>query len=189
MEQLGLDMKISFVYYLFGGEKITIYFIAKERVDFRELIKDLANEYKSRIEMKQIGVRDEARLLSDMGLCGYELCCRAFLKETEAVTMKMAKNQMASLDPQKISGVCGRLKCCLRYEDEVYVDLRKKLPRKGTIIKTSNGIGEIVDLEVMAQKIIVEFENKNRIKISASEVLEIVKESTVKVEEEKESAS
>ncbi|MFH0889302.1 MAG: regulatory iron-sulfur-containing complex subunit RicT [Planctomycetota bacterium] len=182
IESLGLKLKISLIDYLFGGEKITFYFIAKERVDFRELIKQFGQEYKTRIEMKQIGVRDEARLLSDIGHCGYELCCRAFIKETEAVTMKMAKNQKATLDPLKISGLCGRLMCCLRYEDETYNELRKKLPRKGTVIKTKNGLGEVIDLEVMAQKVIVELENNSRIKIGISDIIETIKEPSIKVD-------
>ncbi|MFH1231825.1 MAG: regulatory iron-sulfur-containing complex subunit RicT [Planctomycetota bacterium] len=188
VESLGLELKISLIDYVFGGEKVTFYFIAKERVDFRELIKQLGQEYKTRIEMKQIGVRDEARLLSDLGHCGYELCCRAFIKETEAVTMKMAKNQKATLDPLKISGLCGRLMCCLRYEDETYNELRKKLPRKGTVVKTKNGVGEVIDLEVLAQKIIIELENDSRIKIGISDIIEIIKEPSIKVnpDEEKE---
>jgi cell fate regulator YaaT (PSP1 superfamily) len=188
VESLGLELKISLIDYVFGGEKITFYFIAKERVDFRELIKQLGLEYKTRIEMKQIGVRDEARLLSDIGHCGYELCCRSFIKETEAVTMKMAKNQKATLDPLKISGLCGRLMCCLRYEDEAYNELRKKLPRKGTVIKTKNGTGEVIDLEVLAQKVIIELEDHSRVKLDLSEIQEIIKEPTIKVnpEEEKE---
>jgi len=186
VEGLGLEMKISLIDYVFGGEKITFYFIAKERVDFRELIKELGQEYKTRIEMKQIGVRDEARLLSDIGHCGYELCCRTFIKETEAVTMKMAKNQKATLDPIKISGLCGRLMCCLRYEDEIYNELRRKLPRKGTVIKTKNGVGEVIDLEVLAQKMIVELEDESKIKIGISEILEIIKEPSIKVDTEEE---
>ena len=186
VESLRLELKISLIDYIFGGEKMTIYFIAKERVDFRELIKELGQEYKIRIEMKQIGVRDEARLLSDIGHCGYELCCRTFIKETGAVTMKMAKNQKATLDPLKISGLCGRLMCCLRYEDETYNELRKKLPRKGTVVKTKNGTGEVIDLEVLAQKVILELEDDSRIKIDLSEIIEITKEPSIKVDSDEE---
>ncbi|MDI6733474.1 MAG: regulatory iron-sulfur-containing complex subunit RicT [Planctomycetota bacterium] len=185
IETLGLDMKISLIDYLFGGEKIIFYFASKGKVDFRELVKVLGQEYKTRIEMKQIGARDEARLLADIGHCGYELCCRTFIKEMGTVTMKMAKNQKASLDPLKISGLCGRLMCCLRYEDAIYTELRKNLPRKGTIIKTTQGTGEVVDLEVLAQKAIVELEEgETRIKIGPSEVLSIIREPTLKVEQD-----
>lgn len=185
IESFGLDMKMSLVEYLFGGEKIIFYFIAKGKIDFRELVKELGKEYKSRIEMKQIGARDEARLISDIGHCGYELCCRGFVKEMGAVTMKMAKNQKATLDPLKISGLCGRLMCCLRYEDANYTDIRKSLPRRDTIVKTPQGTGEVVDLEILAKKVIVELhENRTRVKINASEILGIVKEPTLKVEPE-----
>jgi cell fate regulator YaaT (PSP1 superfamily) len=185
IEALGLDMKLSLVEYLFGGEKIIFYFIAKGKVDFRELVKELGKEYKARIEMKQIGARDEARLISDIGHCGYELCCRGFVKEMGAVTMKMAKNQKATLDPLKISGLCGRLMCCLRYEDANYTEIRKSLPRRGTIVKTPQGAGEVVDLEIMARKVIVELqETRTRIKINAAEILGVVKEPTLKVENE-----
>jgi cell fate regulator YaaT (PSP1 superfamily) len=108
------------------------------------------------------------------------------MKETEAVTMKMAKNQKATLDPLKISGLCGRLMCCLRYEDGIYNELRKSLPRKGTIIKTKNGIGEVIDLEVLAQKVIIELEDNTTVKISPSEIMEIIKEPSVKVDSEEE---
>src|SRR3989339_1452921 len=187
IEALGLDMKLSLVEYLFGGEKVIFYFIAKGKIDFRELVKELGKEYKTRIEMKQIGARDEARLISDIGHCGYELCCRGFVKEMGAVTMKMAKNQKATLDPLKISGLCGRLMCCLRYEDANYTEIRKSLPRRGTTVKTPQGVGEVVDIEVMARKGIVELEeNRTRIKINASELLGVVKEPTLKVEPEEE---
>ena len=187
IEALGLDMKLSLVEYLFGGEKVIFYFIAKGKIDFRELVKELGKEYKTRIEMKQIGARDEARLISDIGHCGYELCCRGFVKEMGAVTMKMAKNQKATLDPLKISGLCGRLMCCLRYEDANYTEIRKSLPRRGTTVKTPQGVGEVVDLEVLAQKLVVELEEtRTRIKIHVSELQGVVKEPTLKVEPEEE---
>jgi len=185
IEALGLDMKLSLVEYLFGGEKVIFYFISKGKIDFRELVKELGQEYKTRIEMKQIGARDEARLISDIGHCGYDLCCRGFVKEMGAVTMKMAKNQKATLDPLKISGLCGRLMCCLRYEDANYTEIRKSLPRRGATVRTPQGVGEVVDIEVMAQKVIVELdEGRTRIKINASELLGVVKEPTLKVEPE-----
>ena len=171
-----LLMKLASVEHLFGTKKIIFYFLANGRVDFRELVKDLAKEYQARIEMKQIGVRDEARLLADYEHCGRELCCRAFLKNLEPVTMKMAKNQKATLDPSKISGRCGRLMCCLRYEDKVYEDLKHVLPRKGSIVKTAKGVGEVINYDVLQQQVTVELENKNKIIVSVPDIIDKVRE-------------
>ena len=123
-------MKIVDAEHIFGGERIVFYFMAEGRVDFRELVRKLAQEYQTRIEMRQIGSRDEAKLLGDVESCGQECCCLQFLQLLKPVNMRMAKMQKATLDPSKISGYCGRLKCCLRYEDETYMDLKKSLPRK-----------------------------------------------------------
>ncbi|MBI2470536.1 MAG: hypothetical protein HYV59_04760 [Planctomycetes bacterium] len=171
-----LLMKLASVEHLFGTKKIIFYFLANGRVDFRELVKDLAKEYQARIEMKQIGVRDEARLLADYEHCGRELCCRSFLKNLEPVTMKMAKNQKATLDPSKISGRCGRLMCCLRYEDKVYEDLKHALPKKGSIVKTAKGVGEVINYDVLQQQVTVELENGNKINISVHEIIDKVRE-------------
>ena len=171
-----LLMKLASVEHLFGTKKIIFYFLANGRVDFRELVKDLAKEYQARIEMKQIGVRDEARLLADYEHCGRELCCRAFLKNLEPVTMKMAKNQKATLDPSKISGRCGRLMCCLRYEDKVYEDLKHVLPKKGSIVKTAKGVGEVINYDVLQQQVTIEMENKNKIHVSVKDIIDKVRE-------------
>lgn len=171
-----LLMKLASVEHLFGTKKIIFYFLANGRVDFRELVKDLAKEYQARIEMKQIGVRDEARLLADYEHCGRELCCRSFLKNLEPVTMKMAKNQKATLDPSKISGRCGRLMCCLRYEDKVYEDLKHVLPKKGSIVKTAKGAGEVINYDVLQQQVTIELENKNKIHVSVKEITDKVRE-------------
>ena len=171
-----LLMKLASVEHLFGTKKIIFYFLANGRVDFRELVKDLAKEYQARIEMKQIGVRDEARLLADYEHCGRELCCRAFLKNLEPVTMKMAKNQKATLDPSKISGRCGRLMCCLRYEDKVYEDLKHVLPKKGSIVKTAKGVGEVINYDVLQQQVTIELENKNKIIVSVPDIIDKVRE-------------
>ncbi len=171
-----LVMKLASVEHLFGTKKIIFYFLSNGRVDFRELVKDLAKEYQARIEMKQIGVRDEARLLADYEHCGRELCCRSFLKNLEPVTMKMAKNQKATLDPSKISGRCGRLMCCLRYEDKVYEDLKHNLPKKGSIIRTAKGIGEIVNYDVLEQQVTVELDNGNKINIPVHDIIDKVSE-------------
>lgn len=171
-----LLMKLASVEHLYGTKKIIFYYLASGRVDFRELVKDLAKEYQARIEMKQIGVRDEARLLADYEHCGRELCCRAFLKNLEPVTMKMAKNQKATLDPSKISGRCGRLMCCLRYEDKVYEDLKYNLPRKGSIVKTTGGIGEVVNYDVLQQQVTMELDNGGKICVSVNDIIDRVRE-------------
>lgn len=171
-----LLMKLASVEHLFGTKKIIFYYLANGRVDFRELVKDLAKEYQSRIEMKQIGVRDEARLLADYEHCGRELCCRAFLKNLEPVTMKMAKNQKATLDPSKISGRCGRLMCCLRFEDTVYEELKHALPRKGSVVKTAQGIGEVVNYDVLQQQVTIELENGSKVNTLVSDIIDRVRE-------------
>jgi cell fate regulator YaaT (PSP1 superfamily) len=176
IKEHNLPMKLASVEHLFGSKKIIFYFLAKGRVDFRELVKDLAKEYKSRIEMKQIGVRDEARLLAEYEHCGRELCCRTFLKDLEPVTMKMAKNQKATLDPSKISGRCGRLMCCLRYEDNAYEELKHYLPKKGTLIITTKGVGEVVDYDILQQKVTIETKDKKLIVVLKGEILEKVNE-------------
>lgn len=171
-----LLMKLANIEHLFGTKKIIFYFLANGRVDFRELVKDLANEYQARIEMKQIGVRDEARLLADYEHCGRELCCRSFLKNLDPVTMKMAKNQKATLDPSKISGRCGRLMCCLRYEDKVYEDLKLCLPKKGFIVKTTKGSGEVINYDVLQQQVTIELENGSKISVLVRDIISKEKE-------------
>ncbi|HHT9119680.1 MAG TPA: PSP1 domain-containing protein [Candidatus Hypogeohydataceae bacterium YC41] len=160
IKEKNLPMKLTTVEHLLDGKKIIFYFVAKERVDFRELVRDLAKKYHTRIEMRQIGVRDEARLLAQYQHCGRELCCRSFLKRLDPVTMKMAKNQRATLDPYKISGRCGRLMCCLRYENDVYEELKSKLPRKGSTVYTSKGIGKVIDFEILRQKVTIQTEDQ-----------------------------
>lgn len=171
IEKLELPMKLVSVEHLFGGEKIIFYFAAEGRVDFRELVKSLAQEYKTRIEMKQIGVRDEAKLLADFELCGREICCKAYMKEFEPVTMKMAKAQKTTLDPTKISGRCGRLKCCLNFESQVYEEMAADLPKKGAIVVTTKGRGEVIDLDILQQIVTLETENRQRIRVAADEIL------------------
>ncbi len=170
-KELDLAMKVADVEHLLGGEKIIFYFLADGRIDFRELVKELAKEYRTRIEMKQIGVRDEARLLGDFEHCGRELCCRVFLKNLEPVTMKMAKSQKTTLDPTKISGRCGRLMCCLRFEDGTYEDLRRKLPRRGSRVITARGVGEVVDYDILAQLVTIETGKEKQLVIPVSEII------------------
>ena len=136
VRQLHLSMQLIDIEHLFGGERIVIYYLAEQRVDFRELVKRLASEFQTRIEMRQIGVRDEAKLLADYGDCGQPVCCGSHLTEMPPVSMKMAKLQKATLDPTKISGRCGRLKCCLRYEYDTYVYLQRQLPPVGADVVT-----------------------------------------------------
>ena len=161
-EELGLQMRVIEAEHLFGGERIVFYFTSENRVDFRELVKRLAREYQTRIELRQIGSRDEARLISDYETCGQQCCCSRFLKILEPVNMRMAKLQKATLDPSKISGHCGRLKCCLRYEDQTYVDLKKKLPHRNTDVQTPKGFGKVVDIQILTQLVIVQTESGDR---------------------------
>jgi cell fate regulator YaaT (PSP1 superfamily) len=163
-----LPMRLVGVEHLFGGGKLIFYFVAENRIDFRGLVRDLAKEHRARIELKQIGVRDEAKLLGCMNNCGRTLCCRNHLKSFAPVTMKMAKNQQLPLDPARISGRCGRLKCCLRYEDEAYDALRRLLPRKGSTLATEHGSGKVVDREILAQRVMVALPNGKRVLITCS---------------------
>ncbi len=150
-QKLNLNLKIICVEHLFGGERIIFYFTAEGRIDFRELVRDLAREYQTRIELRQIGARDEARLLADYEICGRECCCKNCLKTLRPVNMKMAKLQKATLDPSKVSGRCGRLRCCLRFEQKTYEDLVSRLPNIGSWVQTSQGVGRVKDRVVLTQ--------------------------------------
>lgn len=154
-----LDMTLTDVEYKFDNSKILFYFTADGRIDFRELVKDLASIYKTRIELRQIGVRDEVKRIGGNGICGRELCCCSFLNDFETVSIKMAKEQNISLNPSKISGNCGRLMCCLKYEEEVYAEKLKKLPNIGAIIESVDGTGEVVGVETLKEKIKVKFKD------------------------------
>jgi cell fate regulator YaaT (PSP1 superfamily) len=158
----NLPMKLVAAEHLFGGDRIVFYFVSEARVDFRALVRDLAHEFQTRIEMRQIGVRDEARLLGDYERCGRPLCCRTWIKELEPVSMKMAKVQKATLDPTKISGRCGRLMCCLRYEHATYRELSANLPRKNTLVMTPDGPAKVIDTDIMTQMVGVLLSNGNR---------------------------
>lgn len=174
ISELKLQMELVDVEHLFGGERIIFYYLAENRVDFRELVKVLATEFQTRIEMRQIGVRDEAKLLADYGDCGKPVCCNTHLNEMPPVSMKMAKLQRATLDPTKISGRCGRLKCCLRYEYDTYVDLQKELPQIGSQVLTKNGKMKILGHEILASQLLVETEDRRRMLIPAAEVISIL---------------
>jgi cell fate regulator YaaT (PSP1 superfamily) len=175
VQQLGLAMELVDLEHLFGGERIIVYYLAEQRVDFRELVKRLAAEFQTRIEMRQIGVRDEAKLLADYGDCGKPVCCNTHLAEMPPVSMKMAKLQKATLDPTKISGRCGRLKCCLRYEYDTYDELQTQLPPVGSDVVTEMGRARVVGQEILAQQLLVQTEDNRRMLIDLSEVLSVIK--------------
>lgn len=149
----NLQMKLIDVEYTFDNSKIIFYFTADGRVDFRELVKDLAGVFKMRIELRQIGVRDEAKMVGGIGTCGKALCCHTWLPEFEPVSIKMAKVQNLSLNPTKISGICGRLMCCLKYENDIYYELRKGMPEIGERIKTEDGTALVVETNILENKI------------------------------------
>jgi cell fate regulator YaaT (PSP1 superfamily) len=169
-----LQMKLIDVEIILGRERIVFYYLAEKRVDFRELVKDLARVLRTRIEMRQIGVRDEAKLLADYGDCGKLVCCNTHLTVMPPVSMKMAKLQKTTLDPSKISGRCGRLKCCLRYEFDTYQMLEHQLPCTGSQVVTKKGQGRVVAQEVLTQKLVVEFEDRRRIIVGLGEVLDVI---------------
>ena len=178
-KELDLPMKIVDAEHIFGGERVIFYFLADGRIDFRELVKKIAHEHQTRIEMRQIGSRDEAKLLGDYETCGQECCCKRFLKALKPVNMRMAKMQKATLDPSKISGYCGRLKCCLRYEDKTYTELKKRLPRKNARVKTAQGEGKVVDAQILTQLVLVEYENGTKTAVPVDD-LEVLPTPTIK---------
>ncbi len=157
-----VPMKIVDVEFLLGGEKVVFYFLSEHRVDFRSLVRDMAHQLHARIDLRQVGARDEARLVADYEKCGQHCCCKQFLKVLTPISMRSAKVQKATLDPAKISGRCGRLMCCLRYEDETYEDLRKRLPRKHSRVRTAEGEAWVMDGQILTQLVLVEYDNGNR---------------------------
>ncbi len=171
--QHGLDMKLVDVEISFEGNKITFYFTSDGRVDFRELVKDLAGVFRSRIELRQIGVRDEAKILGGLGMCGRPFCCSSFLGDFQPVSTKMAKTQSLSLNPTKISGVCGRLMCCLRYEEEAYESLVKASPKNGAYVETPAGFGTVTQLNLLRGTVKVKLDGEGDDAIKAYSVGEI----------------
>jgi cell fate regulator YaaT (PSP1 superfamily) len=166
-----LAMQLVDVEHLFGGERIIFYFLAEHRVDFRELVKSMAREFHTRIELRQIGVRDEAKLKADYGDCGKPVCCNTHMVVMPPVSMRMAKLQKSTLDPSKISGRCGRLKCCLRFEQDVYEEFQTTLPPVGSRVVTRKGHGRVLAQEILARRLLVEFEDGRRLPVPADEVL------------------
>ncbi|MBN2218352.1 MAG: signal peptidase [Pirellulales bacterium] len=176
IDKLELAMQLVDMEHIFGGERIVVYYLADGRVDFRELVRMLAGEFQTRIEMRQIGVRDEAKLMADYGDCGKAVCCNTHLVEMPPVSMKMAKLQKATLDPTKISGRCGRLKCCLRYEYAVYEKLQKDLPPVGSKVMTSDGPARVLAQEILAGQLLIEKEDRVRHLVDAADVRPFVPE-------------
>ncbi|MCC7293846.1 MAG: hypothetical protein IT449_17445 [Phycisphaerales bacterium] len=169
--QHGMAIKVVECELLFGGERAIFYFSAEGRIDFRDLVKDLSEELQTRIQMVQVGARDEARLLADFETCGRECCCKVFLKTLKPVTMKMAKMQKQTIDPSKVSGRCGRLKCCLRYEHESYEELASKLPRIGARIHTAHGDGVVVNRQILTQLVQIETADERLVTVVVEDIL------------------
>jgi len=165
-----LSMKLVDVHIVFDKSKMIFYFTAEKRVDFREMVKELASSFKIRIELRQIGVRDEAKIIGGLGPCGINLCCKSFLTDFESISIKMAKDQNLPLNPLKISGICGRLMCCLKYEYESYKEFIDVAPERGIKVKTKFGTGVVCGYEPLKKALVVVFENENKLSIPLEEV-------------------
>jgi cell fate regulator YaaT (PSP1 superfamily) len=165
-----LLMKLVDVHVLFDKSKMIFYFTAERRVDFRDMVKELASYFKIRIELRQIGVRDEAKIVGGLGPCGMDLCCKSFLTDFESISIKMAKDQNLPLNPLKISGICGRLMCCIKYEYDSYKEFVDIAPERGVKVKTKHGMGVVIGLEPLKKSLVVEFENQNRMSMLLSDV-------------------
>ena len=189
IKEHDLDMELVEARYLFDNSKLIFYFIAEGRIDFRDLVKELASVYKTRIELRQIGVRDQIKRLGGNGICGRELCCCSFLNDFDSVSIKMAKEQNLSLNTSKITGSCGRLMCCLKYEQNVYEDKMKKLPHPGAIVKTEDGEGIVETVEVLREILKVKFkdeEGSNYFKKFNVNEVEVIKDSKNAIKDDEE---
>jgi len=173
IKEHNLDMKLIDVEYTFDNNKILFYFTADGRIDFRELVKDLAAIFKTRIELRQIGVRDETKMMGGIGICGRVLCCKGFLCEFQPVSIKMAKEQGLSLNPTKISGCCGRLMCCLKYEHEAYEEVLKKIPKVGALVSTPEGQGMVTETNLLKETVKIKLENENEPDLKIFNISEI----------------
>lgn len=178
-----LEMKLIEVEYAFDGSKILFYFTADGRIDFRDLVKDLAYVFKTRIELRQIGVRDEAKMTGGLGICGRPLCCSSFLGEFMPVSIKMAKEQSLSLNPVKISGTCGRLMCCLKYEEEAYRDLLRHTPKVGATVKSPDGKGVVIDTQLLRGNVKVRLEKDGAVKVYNAKELKSIRDAVPEKEE------
>ncbi|OUT55587.1 MAG: signal peptidase [Rhodopirellula sp. TMED11] len=174
VDTLRLTMDLVDVERLFGGERVIIYYVAESRVDFRQLVRELAREFQTRIEMRQIGVRDEAKLVADYGDCGRPICCASFLSKMPPVSMKMAKLQRSTLDPTKISGRCGRLKCCLRYEFDTYEEMSRQLPPVGAQLLTKDGNVQVIAQDILSQQLMVLTSDNRKILISSDKIVSVL---------------
>jgi cell fate regulator YaaT (PSP1 superfamily) len=170
IREKNLPMKLMGAEYFFDRSKILFYFTAEGRVDFRDLVKDLAQLFQARIEMRQVGVRDAARMLGGHGICGRVLCCCSFLKEFSPVTIKMAKDQRLALNPEKLSGLCGRLLCCLAYENEQYLEISRHAPPEGMKVHTAQGSGKIKNVNLLKETVTVELEEGGEVTLAFSEI-------------------
>jgi cell fate regulator YaaT (PSP1 superfamily) len=170
IKERGMEMKLVRVEYLFDGSKAIFYFTADGRIDFRELVKDLAHAFHTRIEMRQIGVRDESGMVGGLGVCGRELCCATFLREFEPVSVKMAKEQNLALNPTKISGQCGRLLCCLGYEFETYCSLKKCLPKCGKRVHCGDVEGEVVKLNILGGTVTIKTDDEREVLVKGEDI-------------------
>ena len=181
-----LDMKLVDVEYTFDNNKILFYFTADGRVDFRELVKDLASIFRTRIELRQIGVRDESKMLGGLGICGRPFCCSTFLGEFQPVSIKMAKEQSLSLNPTKISGTCGRLMCCLKYEQDVYEQLLKITPKVGAIVNSPDGKGQVIDSNLLTGMIKVRLDKNPDAapRIYNKKELKVIRDAVIRVEKD-----
>ena len=173
IEKYKLDMKIVDVEFTLDSQKVIISFVCEDRVDFRELVKDLASVLKQRIELRQIGIRDQAKVVGGIGNCGKEVCCKQFLNDFDKVSIKMAKTQNLSLNPVKISGVCGRLMCCLSYENDFYNEMNSKMPRINSQVKTKDGVGTVVYNDLFKEKVTVKFLNDGDTKIGEYDLKDV----------------
>ncbi|MEX1258340.1 MAG: regulatory iron-sulfur-containing complex subunit RicT [Gemmatimonadota bacterium] len=162
VERFGLKMKVTEAEWQFDRKKLTIYFTAERRVDFRELVRELARTFRTRIELRQIGVRDESALLGGVGRCGRELCCSTWLPELKPVSLQLAKDQSLSLNPAQISGCCGRLMCCLMYEHETYVQARRRFPREGRVLRTTRGEEKVLSVDIWGEQVTLRTEDGDR---------------------------
>jgi cell fate regulator YaaT (PSP1 superfamily) len=166
----GLKMKVTESEWQFDRKKLIVYFTAERRVDFRELVRDLARTFRTRIELKQIGIRDEAALLGGVGRCGRELCCSTWLPELKPVSLQLAKHQRLSLNPAQISGCCGRLMCCLMYEHQTYVEARRRFPREGRSIRTDRGSEKVISVDIWRERVVLRDEEGNRRSVTLAEL-------------------
>ena len=177
-----LNMNLIDVECTFDNNKLLFYFTAENRVDFRELVKDLASVFRTRIELRQIGVRDEAKMLGGLGVCGQPFCCCRFLGDFQPVSIKMAKEQGLSLNPTKLSGTCGRLMCCLKYEQDAYEDLLKTTPKQGAIVKTTSGRGVVEEVNLITGKLRVKLDNNDTVATFDKKEVEVIKDSVIRID-------